>query len=140
MEPTTDRPDVDIEEDIKQIINTFTPLKTSKPYFTLQVSNGVVTVQGNVRNPQARRVLLDNAPRITGVQKVDASAFFDDEQVRYDVGGVLPPGVHASVLFGAVALTGKLPEHATAEAIITLVSQVAGVRRVGVDFGEAKTG
>ncbi len=135
MEPVERRPDVDIEEEIGQLVRSFSPLKASRSYFTYKTSGGHVKVSGNVRSPQARRVLLDNIPRIKGVVSCDGSELYDDEMVRFAVGQLLPPGVFANVHFGAVALTGRLPDSASADTIVNVVRGVKGVRRVGADFG-----
>jgi len=135
MEFTDHRPDMDIEEEIELLIRSFAPLKTSRGHFTFKSAGGHVTVEGNVRSPQARRVLIDNIPHIRGVVSCDSSKLLDDETVRLAVGVLLPPGVLASVHYGTVALTGDLPEGASAETIIQAVSAVPGVRRVGAQFG-----
>lgn len=135
MEPTSQRPDMDIEEDIRQLINSFPPLKASRPYFTFHSQQGRVVFTGNVRGAQARRVLVENTPRIQGVLGVDATNFYDDEMVRFAVGHMLPPGVFASVQYGAVALTGRLAGGVSAETILHAVEGVPGVRRVAADFG-----
>jgi osmotically-inducible protein OsmY len=135
MEPTERRPDVDIEEEIELLIRSFAPLKASRPYFTIRSIEGNVKVEGNVRNPQARRVLLDNIPHIRGVVGCDSSQLFDDEMVRVAVGQLLPPGVVSNVHYGAVALTGKLPEGASADTIAEAIRAIPGVRRVGAEFG-----
>ena len=135
-QPITQRPDVDIEDDIHQLIRSYAPLQISRGYFHIEVSNGNVVFRGNVRIPQARRVLLENTLRIPGVKNVDISQLYDDEMVRFKVGEQIPPGVVATVQFGAVALTGKLPPGVSAEAITEAVSHTPGVRRVGVHFIE----
>jgi osmotically-inducible protein OsmY len=135
MELTDHRPDMDIEEEIELLIRSFAPLKTSRGHFTFKSADGHVTVEGNVRSPQARRVLVDNIPHIRGVVSCDSSKLLDDETVRLAVGVLMPPGVTASVHYGTVALTGELPEGASAETIIKAVSAVPGVRRVGAEFG-----
>ncbi len=135
MEPTVHRPDEDIEEEIELLIRSFSPLKSSRGYFTYKSVDGHVVVEGNVRSPQARRVLLDNIPHIRGVVSCDSAKLVDDEMVRIAVGELLPPGVLASVHFGAVALTGNLPDGASADTIIDAVSKIPGVRRVGAEFG-----
>ncbi len=135
MEPTDRRPDLDIEEEIELLIRSFAPLKASRGYFKFKSTNGHVTVEGNVRNPQARRVLLDNIPHIRGVVSCDSTKLYDDEMVRVAVGELLPPGVLASVHYGAVALTGHLPEGASADTIVKAIGEVPGVRRVGAEFG-----
>lgn len=138
MELSDRRPDVDIEEEIAQLVRSFSPLKASRPYFTYQSRDGFVTLIGNVRSPQARRVLTDNVPRLKGVIGVDATRLYDDETVRFAVGQLLPPGIFASVQYGTVALTGRLSAGVSAEAIIQEISTLPGVRRVGADFGQAE--
>ncbi len=135
METTERRPDVDIEEEIELLCRSFAPLKASRGYFKATSVDGHVKVHGNVRNPQARRVLLDNIPHIRGVVDCAGSDLYDDEMIRFSVGQLLPPGVLASVHYGAVALTGTLPEGASADAIVEAVKAVPGVRRVGAEFG-----
>jgi osmotically-inducible protein OsmY len=135
MELSDRRPDVDVEEEIELLIRSFSPLKVSRSHFTFKSVDGHIAVEGNVRSPQARRVLIDNIPHIRGVVSCDSSRLFDDETVRLAVGELLPPGVSASVLYGTVALTGDLPEGASADTIVKAVSAVPGVRRVGAEFG-----
>ena len=134
MEPTGHRPDEDIEEEIELLTRSFSPLKTSRGYFAYRSVDGHITVTGNVRSPQARRVLIDNIPHIRGVVSCDSTKLIDDEMVRIAVGELLPPGVLASVHYGAVGLTGDLPDGASADTIMEAVSKVPGVRRVGAEF------
>ena len=135
MEPNERRPDVDIEEEIELLTRSFAPLKASRGYFTVKCTDGHVVAAGNIRSPQARRVLLDNLPHIRGVVDVDSTNLYDDEMVRLSVGQLLPAGVLASVHYGAVALTGRLPEGASADMIVNSIQAVKGVRRVGAQFG-----
>lgn len=135
MPQTTSRPDVDIEEDVAQLIRSYSPLKASRGYFSYKANAGHVTLEGNVRSPQARRVLVDNVPHISGVTGLNADHLIDDEAIRIAVGALLPAGVYANVHFGAVALTGRLPAGENADSIIGKVNTVAGVRRVGAEFG-----
>src|SRR5258707_4713985 len=135
MQASARRPDVDIEEDIDQLVRSFAPLKASRGYFKVLSVNGKVKVTGNVRSPQAHRVLMDNIPHIRGVVSCDGAELYDDEMIRFAVGQLLPPGVNASVHYGAVALTGELPSGTSAQTIMKAISDVKGVRRVAVDFG-----
>lgn len=128
------RPDVDIEDDIHRLIGTFAPLKASRSYFYFKSENGKITLHGNVRSPQAKRVLLDNVPRVAGVVSHEASDLFDDEEVKFRVAQLMPPGVFANVHYGAVTLTGTLPEGAKAEAIAKEIGNIPGVRRVALDL------
>ncbi len=140
MEPTVHRPDEDIEEEIDLLTRSFSPLKTSRGYFNYKSVDGHVTVEGNVRSPQARRVLVDNIPHIRGVVSLNSTRLVDDEMLRLSVGELLPPGVLASVHYGVVALTGNLPEGAIADTIMEAVSKIPGVRRVGSEFDHAADG
>lgn len=132
------RPDVDIEEDIRQIIGGFAPLKASRGYFTYQSKHGTVVLTGNIRSPQSRRVLLDNIPRVPGVKDCDASDLFDDEEVKFKVAQLLPPGLFANVHYGTVGITGKLPEGASAETISEAINALPGVRRVAMELQTIK--
>ncbi|MEP7286283.1 MAG: BON domain-containing protein [Chloroflexota bacterium] len=134
MQPTERRPDVDIEEEIEALTRSFAPLKASRGYFTAKSVDGHVKVVGNVRSPQARQVLLDNIPNIKGVVSCEGSELYDDEMIRFAVGQLLPPGVVAGVHYGAVALTGKLPEGVQPDTITKAASGVKGVKRVVTDF------
>ncbi|MBX3062597.1 MAG: BON domain-containing protein [Anaerolineae bacterium] len=128
------RPDVDIEDDIRQLIRSFAPLKASRDYFDFRSQNGVVKLWGNVRTTQARRVLLDNVPRVSGVMNCVADDLCADEDLRFEVAQLLPPGVFANVHYGTVTISGKLPEGASVEAISDAVRHVSGVRRVVTDL------
>ncbi len=128
------RPDEDIEEDITDLIRRYPPLRASRPFFTFAALRGVVKFMGNVRTPQERHVLAERLPHIAGVQGVDLNELYDDEQVRFAVGKLLPYGVYATVHYGAVALTGRLPEGLSAEPLIEQVRAVAGVRRVAAEL------
>jgi osmotically-inducible protein OsmY len=134
MTVTELRPDVDVEDDIRQLIRSFAPLKASRDYFDFQSENGVVKLWGNVRTTQARRVLLDNIPRIPGVTRCEAHGLFADEDLRFEVAQLLPPGVYSNVHYGTVTLSGKLPEGASIETISDAVRNVSGVRRVVADL------
>ena len=135
MQPTVHRPDEDIEEDIDQLVKSFAPLKASRGYFQVKSLKGNVKLMGNVRSPQAHRVLMDNVPRVRGVVNCDGAELYDDEMIRFATGQLLPPGVNSSVHYGAVALTGELPSGASAQMIMQAIGDVKGVRRVAADFG-----
>ncbi|MFN7210169.1 MAG: hypothetical protein ACK4P1_07225 [Aggregatilineales bacterium] len=122
------RPDEDIEESIADLIRSYPPLRTSRAFFTFASLRGHVKFMGNVRTPQERHLLAERVPHIAGVQSVDVSELYDDEQVRFAIGKLLPYGVYATVHYGAVALTGRLPEGMSAETLLEQVRAVSGVR------------
>lgn len=125
------RPDIDIEEDISQLVRNYAPLHMSRAYLHFSSENGHVRLQGNVRTPQARRVLVEGTVRVAGVRGVDESDLHDDEAVRMSVAPLLPMGIYANVHGGVVSLTGKLPGQAMSDGLIAAVGAVPGVRRVG---------
>jgi osmotically-inducible protein OsmY len=130
----THRPDEDIEEAITDLIRRYPPLRASRAFFTFAAMHGQVKFMGNIRTPQERHVLAERVPHLAGVQGVDLGELYDDEQVRFAVGKLLPYGIYATVHYGAVALTGRLPEGMSAESLIEQVRAVAGVRRVGAEL------
>lgn len=129
------RPIVDIEEDIRKFIRSYDPLKQARQYFSYEVdANGKVTLVGNVRSVQARRVLVDNIPDIAGVTELDDSSFFDDEDMRLELGRLTPSGVIVRVNFGYVVLTGHLPPHTEEAELAAEVAAYPGVRKVVTKF------
>jgi osmotically-inducible protein OsmY len=125
---TNNRPASDIEEDIRDLIRSYDPLKQARPFLDFHVEDGKVTLSGHVRSMQARRVFVDNVPDIPGVKKMDDKKLYDDETLRLDIGKVLPRGVRVRVNYGAVTIAGQLPADASAEDIIRAVKGVLGVR------------
>lgn len=126
---TETRPDIDIAEDIRSFLRDFDPVKQSRQFFAADVSNGVVTLVGNVRARVARRVLVDYiAEEIDGVQKVIADELYDDEHLRLTLGHVLPRGVQVHVNYGSVVVSGTLPAGIEPDDIVEKVKSVSGVR------------
>ena len=125
---TNIRPASDIEEDIRELIRSYDPLKQARPFIDFHAKDGKVTLIGHVRSVQARRVFVDNVPDIPGVKKVDGKKLYDDESLRLELGTVLPRGVWVRVNFGAVAISGSLPSGTSAKEIIKAVKGVPGVR------------
>jgi len=130
------RPDVDFEGDLQQLVRNYPPLHMSRQYFTFQVQDGNVTVVGNVRSLQAKWMLVERVPRIAGVKRVDVSRLYDDETVAVAIADHLPAGLYATVYYGMVALTGTLPLHADAPALMTAVETTPGVRKVTAQFDQ----
>jgi osmotically-inducible protein OsmY len=131
---TNDRPESDIAEDVREFIRTYDPLKQSRPYFTIEVKQGVVTLKGNVASGIAYRVLADSLPDIEGVTKVDMSQLYHDDDLRLTLGKLVPPGINVRVSYGTVMLAGRLPEGIDGEALMEHVRAVPGVRRVAAKF------
>ena len=132
--PAGPRPDMDIVEDISGVIRSYPPLQASRPFVTYAATDGQVTLNGNVRSPQARRYFLDHVPRISGVAGVNADNLRDDEMLLVAIGQRLPNGVYATARYGAIALTGMLPANTSAQSLIDAVKAVPGVRLVTAKF------
>jgi len=131
----TQRPDLDILEDIEHRIVQYPPARKDQHAIHVGVRNGHVTLTGHVQTPITRRYLLDSIPAIEGVQAVNADAFYDDESTRLDIGKVIPPGVKlARIQYGTAILAGKLPDGLSGEEVAARVSQVPGVARAVTSF------
>jgi hypothetical protein len=137
--PAGPRADVDIAEDIAGVIRSYPPLRASRPFVNYAVSNGQVTLSGNVRSPQARRYLLDHVPHIPGVASVNADNLRDDEMLLVAIGERIPNGVYANALYGAIILTGMLPQNITPQSLVEAVKAVPGVRFVSGKFDNVPT-
>ena len=131
------RPAVDIEEDIREFIRSYDPVKQAVHHFSYTVDDdGHVVLTGNVRSVQARRVLVDNIPDIPGVISLDNRAFFDDETLRLEVGKLLPRGVMTRVNFGHATLYGMMPEGANLDDVMAAVKNHPGIHGVDTQFQE----
>jgi len=122
------RPASDIEEDFRELIRSYDPLKQARPFLDFEVKDGKVTLIGHVRSMQARRVFVDNVPDIPGVKKIDDKKLYDDETLRLDLGKVMPRGVRVRVNYGMVTISGDLPKGSSADDIVEAVKGVPGVR------------
>ena len=135
--PAAPRADVDIAEDIAGVIRAYPPLQASRPFTSVTVDNGQVAVSGNVRSALARRYLLDRIPRLAGVTGVNAEKLHDDDMLLIAIGELIPDGIYAAALYGAIALTGMLPRDKSAQALVDAVKAVPGVRHVTANFDNA---
>lgn len=122
--------DTDLEEAIHQIFVGYSPIMHDRHRVHIEVKDGHVALKGHVKSPVTRDFLVKNVPLVEGVRSVDASALYDDEAIRREAGQVVPPGVFVTVEYGAVVLSGKLPENMTLETLVAQVGQVSGVHRV----------
>lgn len=127
---TAARPDMDILDDIQLWINDYPPLVNDRRHIHIQVTDGAVTVRGNVKTPITRSYVEHNISIISGVTSVDHGALYDDESIRLAVGPLLTQGTIANVEWGVVVLSGLLPNDAGLEALVGAISQVAGVKKV----------
>jgi BON domain len=122
------RPDVDIEEDINSSLRDFSPLKAARGFFRIQSTSGNVTVSGNVGSPQAKHMLRRYVLKTSGVSNVDMSNLYDDEQLRLNIGGMIPDDILVSVHFGNVVLNSRRPDGH--QETLRRVRSAAGIRKV----------
>lgn len=134
-ETATVRPDIDIENDLHELVTRYKPLMHDRRNYRFVVEDGHVTVVGYVKGKPTYEYLRDHAPNVRGVKSVNLEKFYNDDDLRLDVGQVLPMGIYVRMEYGAAILSGRLPEGMTAEDIMRQVATVPGIRRVLTSFG-----
>lgn len=127
---TTQRPDMDIEADLKELLMRYPPLTHDRHRLTYSVENGQVTIAGNLKSRVTYHYLVNNLPLIDGAQSVDTTQLFHDEDIRLSVGQLMPFGVFVNVEYGMVKLSGKLPPDTNLEMLVNQVMSVPGVKHV----------
>lgn len=123
-------PDVDIVADINELITNYPPLVNDRHRLIAHVQNGAVTLTGHVKSPVNRRYLLNNLPAVAGVTTVNADALYDDESLRIQAGQAVPPGMFVAVEYGAVVVTGRVPDGTNIADVVKKIQQIPGVERV----------
>jgi osmotically-inducible protein OsmY len=134
-QPAVERTDLDILSDIEHLITQYPPLMKDRHAIKLQVKNGDVTVSGHVQTPNTRRYFLDMIPEAEGVRTIEANSFYVDENIRLEIGKVLPAGILvAKIQHGVVILAGNLPAGDSADSVVGRVKQIPGVVEVIPNF------
>lgn len=124
------RPDIDIEKDAQNLMRHYPPLTNDRRRVSVTSQDGVVTVSGHVKSTPTYLYLLDHVAAIHGVKEVVNGGFYIDEEIRLNLGSVVPPGVNVNVEYGAVILAGRLPEDVNIEDLVREVALIPGVNRV----------
>jgi hypothetical protein len=130
----TDRPDIDIEADIRDLIIHYPPAAHDRNRFDVSVNAGNVTLKGYVQSPVTHHYLLENVPSVAGVTAVSADEFCDDETIRIEVGQLVPPGVQVNIDYGRVILTGKLPPGMKEIDVVRQLASVHGIWKIITAF------
>lgn len=130
----TTRPDVDIEEDIRDLIAHYPPLQADRHHLRIAVQDGTVVLSGHVKSLVTWRYLVDRAAQVSGVYTVNSDQLYSEEMIRLEAGQRIPTGVIANVVYEAIVLTGQLPEGANADDIVRELSLIPGVERVLTKF------
>lgn len=126
----TIRPDLDIEGDIHDLIATYPPLTHDRHQFHVTVTDGNVTVAGAIKSRVTYSYLLERLPQIAGVRSVNHSMLFYDDDIRLNLGRLIPLGVFVNMEYGVVKLSGTLPAGMNLEALVQEISHIGGVQRV----------
>lgn len=129
-----ERPTVDILEDVGHVFHSYAPLLHDRSRITVSFDNGTVKAVGYTKTAQSRDIFAREAAKIDGVSAVDVSELYDDDTFRLEAGDLVPFGVYVFVSYGAVVLTGRLPEGTTAEALVAEINKLPGVRKVIPNF------
>lgn len=126
--------DENIADAINEIITHYPPLTNERHFIDVEVRSGHVTVRGHVRTRITRTYLVSALERMAGIRSLSVDKLYSDDQIRLEVGKVIPAGVTANVNHGTVILAGQLPDEVELKSIITAVGDVAGVRAVHTQF------
>ena len=128
------RQDQDILTDVHQVIIEYPPSASDQHQIHPLISGGRVVLTGHVQSPITRRWLSEKLVNVNGVTAVDVSQLFSEEEIRLEVGRVIPAGLQANVRYGTVVLSGKLPAEQTETTLVSRVATIPGVQRVMTDF------
>ena len=131
--PSSDT-DIDILARIQHELSSYPPFMADRHRVHFSVSDGVVHVSGHVKSPITETFVVNRIRNVPGVSDVIDDDFYNDEEIRLDVGSVIPPGVMVTVEYGAVILSGKLPEGTTVEQLVHKAGQLPGVHHVVTSY------
>lgn len=130
----TTRPDVDIEEDIRDLIAHYPPLQADRHHLDIAVHDGTVELFGHVKSLVTRRYLVDRVAQLAGVYTVDSDRLYSEETIRLEAGQRIPNGVIANVVYEVVILTGQPPAGTSVDDIVRELSLIPGVEQVRTKF------
>ncbi len=129
------RPALDIELDLQDLVAHYPPAAHDQHHFDFVISDGVVTLNGNVKSRVTHQFLLDKVPEIEGVRDVRAEALANDDDLRLETAKLTPYGVFVNVEYGIVKLTGRLDAGTDVNALVNqIISSVPGIRRIYTAF------
>jgi len=126
--------DIDIEAAINHAMRAHAPFSHDRHRVNINVNDGVVHLSGYVKSAPTYRYALEHIDDVAGVREVIVEDFHNDEEIRLDVGKVVPTGVFVTLEYGAVILSGNLPDGEDVEALVRKVGLVPGVHRVWTNF------
>lgn len=128
------RSDLDILDDLHSLMATYPPINHNRDFIRVVVNEGAVVVSGNVQSKVMYHWIINTFPRVEGVRALSVDALFCDDDLRLEIGQLVPPGVFVNVNNGTVTLTGRLPQGMVDAELVQTVANVRGVRRIGTLF------
>jgi len=128
------RSDVDILDDIHNLVHKYPPASHDHDYFRVTVKDGAATVSGHLRSAVVHRWIRGTLPQVVGLQSLNLDTLYNDDELRLQIGHLVPPGVFVNVNHGVVTLTGHLPDTLTDAELVQQVSSVKGVTRIATLF------
>ena len=135
---TTDL-DLDLQERVSHAIHGLDVLRGSRAHVEVIVSNGQVTVQGNVQSPMAAAEVAHAAASVPGAGAI-INQVVDDATLSRQVAEALStdprtaaiaPGYEANAAYGHVRLVGQFTAE-QAEALAAVGRVLPGVRSLSV--------
>lgn len=128
------RSDIDILDDIHNLVYTYPPASHDRDFFHVTVKEGVATVSGHVRSVVVDHWMRGTLSQVEGLHALNLDTLYNDDDLRLQIGHLVPPGVFVNVNHGAVTLTGRLPQGLTDAELVQRVAAVKGVTRIGTLF------
>jgi len=126
--------DIDLHALIQHKLTSYPPFMADRHRVRITVNNGVAVITGYVKSAVTEIYVANRIRNIPGVKDIIDKRLYNDEEIRLNVGSVVPPGVMVTVEYGAVILSGKLPDGTTVEQLVRQVGQVPGVHHVVTSF------
>mgnify|MGYP002396552825 CR=1 FL=1 len=126
--------DLDIEAGIHHVMATYPPLTNDRHRVDVTIEDGVVHVSGYVKSAPTYKYLVNHFSSVKGVREFILEDFYNDEDIRLDVAKAVPPGLSVNVEYGAVILSGRLPDGMEIKELVRQVGLVDGVHRVRTHF------
>lgn len=127
-------PDIDVHSAVNDLIVHYPPLAHDRPHIHYEVNNGHVTVHGNLKSRLVYDYFLNKLPTVRGVQYVDHSRLYDDDEIKKQVARLIPSGVFVNVEYGLLKLTGTLTGEMTPQELVKRISVIPGITRIVTAF------
>ncbi len=132
--PIQSRSDAAILHAVHEALAEYPPVRNDLHQLEVSVSEGSVKISGYVKTDINRAYVAGSVPKVPGVSFMDITTLYSDTDIRRDVAQVIPCCVIVNVEYGAVILSGPIPDDFSQEELVVHVARVPGVRRVLTNF------